>query len=185
MFIELKENYYQKSILFMTESMQIKLGFKKTNRAIHSDLEIYDSINRIPFSLMIDYSGNRPTSVYCEILEGENFIEFWFDKETKRLYEITLVAIQENTVIKSGVDSELITDDLFECYIEDYSESNISSPIQTLRSKKSLHLFWGKPSLKTYAITKTCSLGVDEYNNLCSVSLVELNEELIYNILGF
>lgn len=162
----------------------MKVYFKKVNSEPFGELNTYSSLNPIPFTLKLKRSDFLPETIYTRNMEGENFIEFRFNKETKQLYEITLVTIQEDTV-KSGLDYQLNNEDLFECYIDDSSELDISTPIKILRSNRTLHFFWGKHPLKTYAITEICGLGIDGYNNLCSLSLVGLNEELIYDILGF
>jgi len=162
----------------------MKVYFKKVNFKPFAELNTYSSLNPIPFTLKFQRSHFLPETVYARNLEGENFIEFRFNKETKQLYEITLVAIQEDTVV-SGIDSPFNDDELFECYIDDDSELEISNPVQILRSDSSLHFSWCKCPPKTYAITKICGLGVDNDNNLCSLSLVGLDEELIRDILGF
>ena len=161
----------------------IKLRFEKSNTLFYSNLEIYNPINRIPVSLKIDYSGNRPTSIYCEISGSENFIELWFDKETKKLYEITIVSIREDT-IKLHADDLSSGDVFYECYIES-DKLNMSKPIKVLRSDKSLIFSWGGQTSKVYTITKNCMLGVDSENKLCSISLVNLNKKTIYDIIGF
>ncbi|WP_437922382.1 hypothetical protein [Sphingobacterium sp. LRF_L2] len=168
----------------MDNNKVIKIGFKEANTHIHSDLEIYDSTNRIPFSLKIDYPVNRPTSIYCEISEGENFIELWFDKGTKKLYEITIVSIQEDTVQLRGYDYN-IEGKYYECFIENDCGLEISKPVQTLRSEKTLSFSWGELPSEKYLIAKNCILGTDANKNLCSIILVNLSSEVIYQILGF
>lgn len=163
---------------------EIKLRFEKATKLISSDLEVYNSENRIPFSIKINYPGNRPTSIYCELSEGENFIEFWFNKETKKLYEIAIIAIQQDAV-KLATDDWVIGDDFYVCYIDCDSELHISKPVEILRSDKSLCFFWGKQPTYTYPIAKNCMLGVDSDKSLCSVLLVNLTKEMVYEILGF
>lgn len=168
----------------MENNKGIKIRSKKANSPINSDLEIYDSTNRIPFSLKIDYSGNRPTSIYCEISEGGNFIELWFDKETKKLYEITIVSIQEDTVKLS--DYDLNSEDVYyECCIENDCGLEILKSVQILRSEKSLSFSWGEQPSEKYLIAKNCILGIDTNKNLCSIILINLSNEMIYEILGF
>lgn len=162
----------------------IKLEFTKSNKPIQSDLEVYSSTNRIPFSLKVDYLGQRPSSFYCEVSNGENFIEFWFNKETRQLYEITVVAIQQDTV-QSVVEELVVNSEIDECFLDDTSKLEISESIKVLRSDESLQFYWGKQLTKSFTITKECVLGVDEDDNLCALILTNLTKEVIFEILGF
>lgn len=162
----------------------IKLHLERTVNPINSGLEVYNSENRIPASIKIDYTGNRPSSIYCEISNGENFIEIWFNKETKKLYEITIVAVQEDTV-KVVDNDKIVEEDFYNCFITDDSILEISQPITVLRSNNSLCFFWGNQPSQTYSIAKNCIIGTDNEKDLCSIFLVNLNNELIYEILGF
>lgn len=162
----------------------IKLHFERVNKPINSDLEVYNSENRIPVSIKIGYTGNRPSSTYCEISNGENFIEIWFNKETKKMYEITIVAVQEDTV-KIFENDKIVEGDFYNCFIEGDSIMEISQPITVLRSNNSLCFFWGDQPSQTYSITEYCILGIDNEKILCSIFLVNLSNELIYEILGF
>lgn len=158
--------------------------FKKTVSEPFNELITYSSLNPIPITLKLISFNVLPETIYMRNLAGENFIEFRFNKKNKKLYEITVVAIQEDTV-KLDVDDQFGNDEFYECYIEDDSELDISIPIQILRSDKSLCFSWSKETSKTYTITKDCILGVDNNNELCSFSLINLSEDLIYEILGF
>lgn len=162
----------------------IKLRFERADKSANSALEIYDSLNRIPFSLKINYQGTRPTSVYCEVSHSENFIELWFDKGTKKLYEITAVSIQEDSVEFSEIDM-FYNDDFFYCLIDEMKESHISMPIKILRSSRSLTFIWSNENLHHYPISSNCILGVGNNDFLCSISIVNLSEEQIFEILGF
>lgn len=162
----------------------IKVHFRRAVSPGKTDLEIYNSENRVPVSIKIDYTGNRPSSIYCEVSNGENFIEIWFNKDTKRIYEITVVAVQEDSV-GIGNSYKIKEEDYYECFIEDDSVLNISKPIKILRSISSLSLFWGEEPSKTYAIAENCILGIDINKNLCSITLTNLTKNKIHEILGF
>lgn len=162
----------------------MRVYFSKTNSELFSELITYSSLNPIPFTLKLDRFNILPETIYTRNLSGENFIELRFNKETKQLYEITVVAVQENTA-KFDIEIKVNNDDFFECYIDDNSELDISKPIQILRTDKSLSFCWSKQVSKTYSIAKNCILGIDNYDNLCYISLTCLNEDIIYNILGF
>jgi hypothetical protein len=162
---------------------KMKLYFTKIAIVPTNELVTYSSMNPIPATLKFINSEIGET-VYARNIAGENFIEFRFNTGTKRLYEIAVVAIQEDTV-KFGIDNWAGKDEFYECYIVDENELDISIPIQVLRSDNSLCFFWGTQPSHMYSIAKNCMLGVDTDKNLCSVLLINLSSEVIYGILGF
>lgn len=125
-----------------------------------------------------------PETVYTRNLAGENLFEFRFDKETRELYEITVVAIQQDTVQSVVVETNINTK-LYECFLADASKLEISEPIKVLRSDKSLQFFWGNQMTNSFTISKECILGVDDSDNLCALILTNLKKEVIYEIVGF
>lgn len=166
------------------ETNEINLNFKRTLDPVRSDLEVYNSENRIPFSIKINSLGNRPTSIYCELSDGGNFIEFWFEKVTRRLYEVTIVSVQEN-LVKIGYNECFFNEEYYDCYIDESSNTMISKSVQILREETSLSFYWGAKPIYCYQIAKNCVFGVDSKNNLCSINLINLSKELIYEGLGF
>ncbi|KKO89152.1 hypothetical protein AAW12_23770 [Sphingobacterium sp. Ag1] len=162
----------------------MKLYFKSITSEPFSEFISYSSSSPIPVTLKLSRSTILPNTLYARNLYGENFIEFRFNRETRKLYEITIVAIQPDTV-KFDNDNWIGRDEFYECCIEDENELEISEPIQILRSNKSLCFFWGEKPFHTYPIAKNCILGIDRDKKLCSVLLVNLNNELVYDILGF
>ncbi|MDR2274872.1 MAG: hypothetical protein LBF27_28445 [Sphingobacterium sp.] len=162
----------------------MKLYFNSITSEPFSEVISYTSLNPIPVTLKLSNSKVLPDTLYARNLSGENFIEFRFNRETRKLYEITIVAIEEDTVKLDG-DNWIGGDEFYECCIEDEDELDISEPIQILRSNKSLCFFWGEKPFHIYPIAKNCMLGVDRDKKLCSVLLVNLNNELVYEILGF
>jgi hypothetical protein len=175
-------NYQQ---LFTLDKM-IKLKFNKVISEPLSELVPYSSFNPIPATLKLSNTSMLSNTIYSRNLSGENFIEFRFNKDTKKLYEITIVAIQEDTVKLDVYDWNSSEDDYYECFILDENcDLEFSIPIQILRSENALSFSWGDQTSKKYAIAKNCILGIDTNNNLCSIILVYLSKELIYKILGF
>lgn len=162
----------------------MRVYFKKLISEQFSELNIYSSSNPLPLTLKLKNLKVLPETIYTRNLAGENFIEFRFNHETKELYEITIVAIQEDTV-KLDVSNQVVNNVFFECYIEDKGELDISKPIRILRSDSELHFFWGEQPKQSYAITENCILGIDNDNNLCQLSFVKLNNQIINEILGF
>ncbi len=162
----------------------MNLKFKIANNPIKLELEVYNSDNRIPFSINNSSLGTMPTSIYCELSDGNNFIEFWFEKETRKLYEISFVSIQEDSV-RLNINKCLAGDEYYECFLTDSENPVVSTPIQILRDDNSLLFYWGKKTVNSYLISKNCALGVDLNNELCSVFLINLSKELIYEGLGF
>jgi hypothetical protein len=162
----------------------IKVNFRKVNVKPFSELVVYSTLNPIPFTLKLSNIAILPETIYARNLNGENFIEFRFDVSTKLLYEITLVAITNETV--KLIEEDIPTsNDFFNCYIDENSELDINEPVQILRSNKSLRLLWNDKNLSYYPVAENCIAGVDGNNNLNSLSLINLNERVIFDILGF
>jgi hypothetical protein len=162
----------------------MKVFFKKAVSEPSSVLTIYSSLNPIPFTLKINSLNSLPETIYTRNLSGENFIELRFCKNTKRLYEITLIALQIDTV-KIGGNNAVGNDVFYNCYIDENCELDISKPIQIMRSDKSLSFIWGNKISENYYIAKDCIIGIDANDYLCSISLIQLSKEEIYEILGF
>jgi len=164
----------------------IKINLNRTNSEPFSEFSIYNSLNPIPATLKLSNALVLPDTIYSRNLAGENFIEFRFNKETRRLYEITIVAIQEETVKLDTYNCSNNDGDYYECFIKDGEcELEFSKPIQILRSENSLNFSWDGETSKKHAISKNCILGTDVYGNLCSIILINLTSEIIYEILGF
>ena len=162
----------------------MNLNFNKSVSEPFIELITYSSLNPIPLILKLSKDAELPETIYTRNLAGENFIELRFNKKTKKLYEITIVAIQEDSV-KLGVNDCISSDEFYECYIEDDRELDISKPIQILRSDESLLFSWGAPPSQLYTIAENCILGVDVEKKLSAIFLINLSNEVIYEILGF
>lgn len=164
----------------------LKVDFNKIDRIPYVELSIYSSLNPIPFSLKMRRASLLPETIYSRNLCGENFIEFRFEKETKQLYEITLVTVQDNTVeLVDNILIKEISDGFFACLINEKSELEISIPIEIKRSPHALSLVWDKNILNHFSITDNCIIGVGENNYLSSVTLTSLNKEILIEIFGF
>ncbi|MGM5631623.1 hypothetical protein O2K51_12040 [Apibacter raozihei] len=153
-----------------------------------SNIEVYDNINRIPLLLTVDTSMHKEESIYCRNLNGENFLELWFNKRDKKLKEVDLLALQENTV--KIVEKINLPEDnsYYSCFIEiNESVLEFSSPMIILRSDVSINILF--KSIEEYNITyhyltKECYIGITPDNYLISVGL-SLGKEQIVNIFGF
>jgi len=143
----------------------------------------------IPFSIIIGNTIELPETIYTRNLSGENFIEFRFVSNSKSLYEVTLVAVQRDTVVESETfTSNILEDGYFDCLIEDNIEVEFSSPIRIYRSESSVCLDWHfeeSPISKYFPLSQNCIIGVDASNCLTSIALVELSKNDIHNIFGF
>lgn len=139
----------------------------------------------IPFSLNIGSVDFLPETLYARNFCGENFIEFRFNKDTRHLYEITLVAFQPNRIfILHDTSFKQANQGVFSCMIEDGSELDISKPMDVFRSYDTLSIVWSENDLKYFPITKNCILGVDKDNGLSAVILTSLSEKQIEEIVG-
>lgn len=161
----------------------MKVYFNNTDIVPFSELIIYNRLNRIPFTLKLS-DGQLRDTIYTRNLFGKNFIELRFDQNTKQLYEITLVAVQNDTVKLEEYKASKSAG-FFNCYIDEDEKLIISESMQILRSNKSLSFVWGNQESKSYRVTQNCFLGVDDNNYVCSISLTDLTAEAIFEILGF
>lgn len=162
----------------------IELRFVKTDILPVSELVVCSELTRIPFTLRLTKSEMLPDTVYVRNFSGENLVEFRFDKDTGKLYEITMVSIDDDT-IEQDEDYDAVLDQCYECLIVPQLELKISIPMQVRRARKSIGIVWGIACTKYYRISKECILGVDDQYNLGSVSLVNMREEDVYEVFGF
>jgi hypothetical protein len=168
----------------------MKVFFKQVTTCPFSELSIYSSLNPIPFSLRLNEELSLPETIYSRNISGENFIEFRFNKNTKQLYEISLVAIHNETVQEldeKDSSQDQITDNMeyFNCFIDENIELDFSIPMSIIRSRASITIIWSDSDLVFTAISDNCVLGTNGSGLLCSVTLVKLSETSIQDVFGF
>jgi hypothetical protein len=167
----------------------IKLNFKKVDTSPNAKMEFYSSINPIPFSLMIGKYHSLPTTIYSRNLSGENFIEFRFDKANHNLYEISLVAIQNDSVINRSLSKEIKVEGFYICnLIENNSLLEDTLPIEIERDKNSIciNLLNNKSSKIAYfPISNNSFLGIDDDCYLVSIFINKLSDKNIRDIFGY
>jgi len=167
----------------------LKVDFKKIKNPPDTKIEFYDSINRIPLSITIGYYPSLPNTIYCENSSGQNFIEFRFDKGCYNLYEVSLVAIQNDTVINPSLSTTEKAEDFYVCsLIENESLFKDTVPMEIERGESSvcINLHTEKLSKVMYfPISGNCAIGVDENSYLVSILLHQLSEENVKDIFGF
>jgi hypothetical protein len=167
----------------------LKVNFEKVNSRPYTKMNLYSNINPIPFSLSIGKYDLMPSIIYSRNLYGENFIEFRFDKENRNLYEISLVAIQDDAVMNKSSDKEVKTDEFYICNIieeESTLEDVVPMGIERNKNSISINLLSNKSSeIKYFAIGDNCFIGISADSYIASVFLNELNEENIKQIIGF
>lgn len=143
----------------------------------------------IPFSIVLEKNIVLPETIYTKNLNGENFIEFRFNKENRKLYEVTLVALQHDTIIESQfLKSNQIEGSDFVCLLQDNAsiKKEYSIPITIHRSKNSICLLWNTDKnnlIRYYLLSEKFAVGVDTENNLVSVALLKLDESEVHSIL--
>lgn len=139
----------------------------------------------IPFSLKIGNNSILPETLYVRNIYGENFIEFRFNKDTRSLYEVTLVAFQPNGIfILDDTSFKQASQGMFSCIIEDDSELDISKPMQVFRSYNTFGIVWNNNDLHYFSITANCILGIDKDNELSAVILTFLSNNQIEEVIG-
>lgn len=159
----------------------MKVLFRKVACMPVVNLDIYNSINRIPFSLRVNFDDFSDV-IYARNLYLENFIEFRFNKESKVLMEITLVSVQEKVGMGNVILKEFT--EMYECYLNDCNELNMSVPLDVFYFDGGIGFSWGRQSSDMYHISSNCILGVDEEKNLSFVSLINLEKNEIKAIIG-
>ena len=166
------------------------MSFEKLKIAPKIELDLYNSINRIPFSLKV---GNCPIlskPIYARNLGGGNFIEFRFDRTNKNLYEMSLVSVDADTV--EDIETNEINcqkNEFHNCFIHEAdSKLEDSVPMKIFRDKKSICINWGiedQTNLEYFLLSSNCFLGINADSYLASVILTNLLQEDIFNIFGF
>lgn len=162
----------------------MKLSFTKVAQVSFDDLTIYHPLNPIPATLSLSVDDSRPETIYARNLAGKNFIEFGFNKETKALFEIVIVSIEEESVKKSS-DNWVPGKEFYQCFIEEETELSFLRPIKIMRSEASVFFMWDERHSQSYKISKNCELIVDDENRLCGIVLFDLSPAQVYDIFGF
>lgn len=169
----------------------LKLEFYKISDCPKTKIEFYSSINPIPLSISIGEHLTFPNTIYCRNLNGENFIEFRFDKSNKELFEISLVTIQ-NESVKSIDELPSIKYDstqYFVCKIID-TESNLEDNLTVVvfRMNNFLCLIFDdtkQTGLNYFQVGQNLHIGVDKNFFLKSILLSNLSSENLFDIFGF
>lgn len=125
-----------------------------------------------------------PTTIYTRNLSGENFVEFRFDKANRNLYEISLVTIQDDTVLSDPLNKSIDTNEFYLCnIIEQSSILEDTLPIEIIRSNDSICInMLNKKSvdLKYFAIASNLYIGVNSKFYLLSIFLDKLSKKNIF-----
>jgi len=166
----------------------LQISLKSRVSSPDLELSFYSSLNPIPFSLRLGNFSKLPETIYARNMYGENFIEFRFNKENKQLYDVTLVAIQNNTV--NDIDTIELTCDnnvLYNCSIQESSALEFSMPMKIYRSKNAIKISWAidEKLLRYVFLSRNVLIGIDQNNSVCSIILTSLTQEEIFNVLGF
>lgn len=139
----------------------------------------------IPFTLMIENYNVLPETIYARNYCEENFIEFRFNKDTRELYEITLVAFHPNKIIETENTSFLPKrQGIFNCMIDDEIELIISKPMKVTRSNDTLSIVWSENELDYFFISRNCVVGIDNDEVLCAAILTSLDKNQLNSITG-
>jgi hypothetical protein len=151
-------------------------------------VSVYSSANPVPCTIKIGSKDILPETTYARNISGENFIEFRFDQSNKMLYEISLIAVQNDTVfsIKSLPMLSSISK-CFSCFISNTDTTLLSLPIKIYRSNNGVDINWNsnEEEIVYFNIGEGCALGVTSNEYLSSVLLTELKEDDIFEIFGF
>lgn len=161
----------------------IKVKLRELEKEPNQHLLLQDEY--IPFSVRIGNANILPDTLYARNISGENFIEFRFDRNTKQLYEITMVALQPSIVSVAYSNTlDGVKKPFFCCMIENESDVDISKPIEIQRSTDALSLRWDQKFLNYFFISANCILGINEDHFLSAVILCPLSGGQIEEIVG-
>ena len=166
----------------------IKVSFEKTEVCPNVELSTYNAISRIPFSIKIGSHSTIPETIYARNLSGENFIEFRFDQNTNRIYEITLVTIQDNTVFNiQSIKDDASIGNYYNCLITEDSELDSSVPMKIYRNSNYVKVVFGEieANMNYFSLHDNYKLGVNSNGALSSIILTSLNEQAVLDIFGF
>jgi len=137
----------------------------------------------IPFSYSLRDVTILPETIYARNLSSENFIEFRFDFQTKRLYEITLVSIQPNAARDvDNIHLDNHKDAYYACLLENNSELQISQPVKIFKSSNALSLSWSTV-VDYFPVGNDFYIGIDANSSLCGVVVTSLSEIMLAKIL--
>jgi len=169
----------------------IKIYFQERLNRPEIIVELYSSINPIPFSVTVRKYSEFPATISCRSIHDQNLIEFRFRENDNVLFEITLVNIQSHSVktaheLKFG---KIYDSEFYDCCIaveESTLENNF--PIEILRTDNSICLIFDTSNLQDieyYLVGPNLLVGVDDHMLLKSIHLAGLTSEEIYNVFGF
>ncbi len=168
----------------------MKVSFKKA--ASESKINAIYEDSYIPFSLLIGLEpySNHPETIYTRNLHGENFLEFRFDKNSHILYEISLVAVQNDTIHKENTFQLPVKNEgFYNCFIEpEHSQLETSHPLIIYRSENSIRLNWdigNEDAHEYFPLSENCAIGINLSSHLTSIVLTKLSATDVSDILGF
>jgi hypothetical protein len=166
----------------------IKVEFKKLELEPCTRVEYYNSINRIPISVTIGNCQMLIGSIFGRNIDNQNFIEFSFDKVKKNLYNITILTIQNDTVINKTTDLPNIQSESYVCdIIEENSIIENVLPLIIIRYRNAIQIEINTQNIakdELYKIGKDCYIGVDVENYLRSIIFTSLTANNLYDIFG-
>lgn len=156
----------------------------KTNEA---DVIIkYDDF--IPFTIKIGTKDFLPETIYTRNIYRENFIEFRFEKESKKLYEITAVGIDFMNVIKTEkISATNSLPFLYECYFNDLNNNNFlfSEITHIYKDESSIQISWNDnidDDINYYSISEQCIMGINSNNELSCIVINNIEKHILNSV---
>ena len=166
----------------------IRLEFKALSECPRTKIDFFNSINRIPVSTTLGDYVSLPETIYSRNIFEENFVEFRFDKDTKDLYEITLVAIDKDYVNISENSLNHYCNGYHLCkIIEEESVLEDLLPMAIEKFQNSVKFQFDFVDVKTetlFCIGSNVYVGVNSKSFLTCVILSGLSEDEIFSIFG-
>lgn len=157
---------------------------------LYCKLEFYDLISRIPLNIRLRNTTNLTNVVKVDSLSESGFVEFRFDRSSKRLIEVTVVSIN-NYKVKSVRDIFVnVVDDkekviLFDDNVENFNNQRFQFSLNILKGSSSVCFIFNSDSLLNYyKAAKGFYIGVNKKNEFASFYLDNLSEQNIKDIFG-
>jgi len=168
----------------------LKLNLEELKNESELKLEFYDVISRIPLNIKLHNCKIIPSIIKFDNLDGGNFIEFRFNKDTLELLEITIVSIDNDSVEivdKIDVDIANIQNNNFflDCFNAKERRKRLS--IKIMRTFNSICFTFGETNheLNYYRVSGDFYIGLDSSYMLKSFFIEGLSEQNLRDIFGY
>jgi hypothetical protein len=164
----------------------IRLRTEKISSSVNADLEVYNSINRIPFKVDFERHVEMPETIFLRNQYGQNFIEFGFRRDTLNLYTISLIAFDRQSIFATDETTEFTFESEYAVYLDEVGSNDISTPMIIKRNKNSIAIDWNQGVIqqRNFNVGNSCLIGITNAGLLKSVTISVTAADMVA-IFGF